>query len=392
VQSLSIVLRDKQVGPRCVPIVADEARTFGMEGMFRQLGIYAPHGQKYKPVDRDQLMYYREDAAGQVLEEGITEAGAFASWLASATSYSVNDLQMLPFYIYYSMFGFQRIGDSAWQAADMRARGFLLGATAGRTTLNGEGLQHEDGHSMVQAGFIPNCRSYDPTFSYEVAVILQHGMQRMLTEQRDEYYYITLMNENYAHPEMPEGSADGIVRGMYLLKDAGKPKKGELRVQLLGSGTILREAIAAAALLDKDFGVTADIWSCPSFNELARDGADAERDNRLQPEAKTPRRPYVTELLEARQGPAIAATDYVRQYAEQIRAFVPMKYTVLGTDGFGRSDTRANLRRHFEVDRNHIAHAAVAALAAEGKMNAKDVARAIKLFGIDAGKANPIGI
>ncbi|KRA75948.1 pyruvate dehydrogenase [Lysobacter sp. Root667] len=392
VQALNIALRDKQVGPRLVPIVADEARTFGMEGLFRQLGIYAPHGQKYKPVDRDQLMYYREDTTGQVLEEGITEAGAFSSWLAAATSYSTNDLQMLPLYIYYSMFGFQRIGDSAWQAADMRARGFLLGATAGRTTLNGEGLQHEDGHSMVQAGLIPNCRSYDPTFSFEVVTLLQHGMQRMLTEQQDEYWYLTLMNENYTHPDMPEGSADGIIKGMYLLQDAGKPKKGELRVQLMGSGTILREAIAAAELLDKDFGVTADIWSCPSFNELARDATDAERWNRLNPEAKTPRKPYVTELLEGRQGPAIAATDYIRMYPEQVRAFVPMRYTVLGTDGFGRSDTRANLRRHFEVDRYYIAHAAIAALAAEGKMTGKDVARAIKQYKIDVEKPNPLGV
>jgi pyruvate dehydrogenase E1 component len=390
VQSLSIILRDKSVGPRCVPIVADEARTFGMEGMFRQLGIYAPHGQKYKPVDRDQLMYYREDAAGQVLEEGITECGAFSSWMAAATSYSTNDLPMIPFYIYYSMFGFQRIGDSAWQAADMRARGFLLGATAGRTTLNGEGLQHEDGHSQVFASVIPNCKSYDPTFGYEVAVILQHGMQRMLDEQRDEYFYLTLMNENYAHPDMPEGAADGIVKGMYLLTDAGKPKKGELRVQLMGSGTILREAIAAAELLDKDFGVTADIWSCPSFNELARDGFDVERWNRLNPEGKQ-RKAYVTEMLEGRQGPAIAATDYIRTFAEQIRGFVPMRYTVLGTDGFGRSDTRANLRRHFEVDRYYIAHAAIAALAAEGKMAGKDVARAIKLYKIDAERGNPLG-
>ncbi|QNP41731.1 pyruvate dehydrogenase (acetyl-transferring), homodimeric type [Lysobacter solisilvae (ex Woo and Kim 2020)] len=392
VQALNIVLRDKQVGPRCVPIVADEARTFGMEGLFRQIGIYAPYGQKYKPVDRDQLMYYREDAAGQVLEEGITEAGAFASWMACATSYSTNDLPMLPFYIYYSMFGFQRIGDSAWQAADMRARGFLLGATAGRTTLNGEGLQHEDGHSHLLASAIPNCRSYDPTFGFEVAVILQHGMQRMLAEQQDEYYYITLMNENYTHPDMPEGAADGIIKGMYLLKDAGKPKKGELRVQLMGSGTILREAIAAAELLDKDFGVTADIWSCPSYTELARDGADAERFNRMNPEAKAPRKPYVTALLEGRQGPAIAATDYVRTFANQIREYVPMKYTVLGTDGFGRSDTRANLRRHFEVDRYYIAHAAIAALAAEGKMTAKDVARAIKQYKIDSEKPNPVGV
>ncbi|WP_295364172.1 pyruvate dehydrogenase (acetyl-transferring), homodimeric type [Arenimonas sp.] len=392
VQALNIVLRDKQVGPLCVPIVADEARTFGMEGLFRQIGIYAPEGQKYKPVDADQLMYYREDKAGQVLEEGITECGAFSSWMAAATSYSSSDQPMLPFYIYYSMFGFQRIGDSAWQAADMRARGFLLGATAGRTTLNGEGLQHEDGHSHLLAGAIPNCRAYDPTFGYEVAVILQHGMKRMLEDQVDEYYYLTLMNENYPHPDMPEGAAEGILKGMYLLKDAGKPKKGELRVQLLGSGTILREAIAAAELLDKDFGVSADIWSCPSFTELRRDGFDAERWNRFNPEAKSPRKAYVTECLEGRQGPAIAATDYVRAFADQIRAFVPMHYTVLGTDGFGRSDTRANLRRFFEVDRYYIAHAAIAALAAEGKMNGKDVARAIKQYKIDPEKANPTGV
>ena len=392
VQALNVILRDKAIGPRTVPIICDEARTFGMEGLFRQIGIYSPFGQKYKPVDADQLMFYREDTAGQVLQEGINEAGSFSSWMAAATSYSTNNVPMLPFYIFYSMFGFQRIGDSAWQAADMRARGFLLGATAGRTTLNGEGLQHEDGHSQLLAGNIPNCRPYDPTFAYEVAVVLQYGMQRMMAEQVDEYYYLTLMNENYTHPEMPEGAAEGIIKGMYLLKDAGKPKKGELRVQLMGSGTILREAIFAAELLDKEFGVSSDIWSCPSFTELRRDGFDAERWNRLHPEAKTPRKAYVTELLEGRQGPAIAATDYVRQFADQIRAFVPMKYTVLGTDGFGRSDTRANLRRHFEVDRYYIAHAAVAALAAEGKMNAKDVARAIKVFNIDAEKANPIGV
>ncbi|MGR4876703.1 pyruvate dehydrogenase (acetyl-transferring), homodimeric type [Pseudoxanthomonas sp. LARHCG66] len=392
VQGLNIALRDKQVGPRLVPIVADEARTFGMEGMFRQIGIYAPFGQKYKPVDADQLMYYREDQSGQVLQQGISEPGAMSSWMAAGTSYSVSNVPMLPFYIYYSMFGFQRIGDIAWQAADMRTRGFLLGGTAGRTTLNGEGLQHEDGFSHVVAGGIPNVRSYDPTFGFEVAVVLQHGMQKMLQEQVDEYYYVTLMNENYTHPEMPEGAAAGIIKGMYLLTDAGKPKKGELRVQLLGSGTILREAIAAAELLDKDFGVTADIWSCPSFNELRRDGFDAERWNRLNPEAKTPRKAYVTELLEGRQGPVIAATDYVRAYADQIRAFVPAAYTVLGTDGFGRSDTRANLRRHFEVDRYYIAHAAIAALAKEGKMTAKDVSRAIKQYKIDVEKANPVGV
>ena len=392
VQMFNIILRDKQVGPRCVPIVADEARTFGMEGLFRQLGIYAPQGQKYKPVDADQLMFYREDAAGQVLEEGITEAGAFASWMALATSYSTNDLQMLPFYIYYSMFGFQRVGDAAWQAGDMRARGFMLGGTAGRTTLNGEGLQHEDGQSQTQAGLIPNVRSYDPTFAYEVVTIVQHGMQRMLAEQRDEYWYLTLMNENYTHPEMPEGSAEGIIKGMYLLKDAGKAKKGELRVQLLGSGTILREVIAAADLLDADFGIKADIWSCPSFNELARDGVDAERWNRFHPEAKTARKAWVTQQLEGRQGPAIAATDYIRIFASQIREYVPMRYSVLGTDGYGRSDTRAYLRRHFEVDRFHVAHAAVAALAADGKLTPKDVARAIKLYKLDAEKPNPLGV
>ena len=391
VQFLNMTLRDKQVGPRCVPIVADEARTFGMEGLFRQIGIYAPFGQKYKPVDADQLMFYREDQSGQVLQQGISEPGAISSWMAAGTSYSVSNVPMLPFYIYYSMFGFQRVGDIAWQAADMRTRGFLLGGTAGRTTLNGEGLQHEDGFSHLVAGGIPNVRSYDPTFGFEVTVILQHGTKRMMEDQVDEYYYVTLMNENYTHPEMPEGAAEGIVKGMYLLTDAGKPKKGELRVQLLGSGTILREAIAAAELLDKDFGVTADIWSCPSFNELRRDGFDVERANRLHPEGEQ-RKAYVTELLEGRQGPAIAATDYVRAYADQIRAFVPMSYTVLGTDGFGRSDTRANLRRFFEVDRYYIAHAAIAALAKEGKMTAKDVARAIKQYKIDPEKANPVGV
>jgi pyruvate dehydrogenase E1 component len=391
VQSLNITLRDKELGPHIVPIVADEARTFGMEGLFRQIGIYAPFGQKYKPVDADQLMFYREDQSGQVLQQGISEPGAISSWMAAGTSYSVSNVPMLPFYIYYSMFGCQRVGDIAWQAADMRTRGFLLGGTAGRTTLNGEGLQHEDGHSHLAAGGIPNVRSYDPTFGFEVTVILQHGTKRMMEDQVDEYYYLTLMNENYTHPEMPEGAAEGIVKGMYLLTDAGKPKKNELRVQLMGSGTILREAIEAAALLEKDFGVTADIWSCPSYNELRRDGFDAERWNRLHPE-EPQRKAYVTELLEDRQGPVIAATDYVRAYADQIRAFVPATFTVLGTDGFGRSDTRANLRRFFEVDRYYIAHAAIAALAKDGKMTGKDVARAIKQYKIDPEKANPVGV
>jgi len=445
VRGINLLLRDKQIGPRIVPIVADEARTFGMEGMFRQIGIYAPEGQKYRPQDADQLMYYREDQKGQVLQEGISEPGAMSAWMAAASSYSISNVPMLPFYIYYSMFGFQRIGDLAWAAGDMRARGFLVGGTAGRTTLNGEGLQHEDGHSHLLAGAIPNCRAYDPTFSYEVAVILQDGVRRMLHEQEDCYYYITVMNENYSHPDMPPESAADIIKGMYLFRDGDeplpsgsptaaaspdKPGKGRVpetdgpppretkasakeivkgneksapakagknsripRVQLLGSGTILREAIAAAELLENEFGVVCDIWSCPSFTELRRDGYDAERWNRLHPES-TPRVPHVTACLADRAGPVIAATDYVREYAEQIRAFLPdgKKYTVLGTDGFGRSDTRENLRRFFEVDRYYIAQAAIAALAAEGKMSAKDVARAIKTWKLDAEKANPVGV
>jgi pyruvate dehydrogenase E1 component len=373
-----------------------------MEGMFRQIGIYAPFGQKYKPVDADQLMYYREDQKGQVLQEGITEPGAMSAWMAAATSYSVSDVPMLPFYIYYSMFGFQRVGDLAWAAGDMRARGFLVGGTAGRTTLNGEGLQHEDGHSHLAAGGIPNCIAYDPTFSYEVAVILQDGARRMLKEQEDVYYYITVMNENYAHPDMPEGVEADIIKGMYLFRDASTEKgangKGKSKsipyVQLLGSGTILREVIAAAELLEKEFGVVADIWSCPSFSQLRRDGFDVERWNRLHPMAKDQRKSHVAKCLEDRAGPAIAATDYVREYADQIRAFMPdgKRYVVLGTDGFGRSDTRANLRAFFEVDRYWIAHAAIAALAAEGKMNPEDVARAIRQWKLDPDKPNPLTV
>jgi pyruvate dehydrogenase E1 component len=405
VRGINLLLRDKAIGPHVVPIVADEARTFGMEGMFRQIGIYAPEGQKYRPQDADQLMYYREDQKGQVLQEGITEPGAMSAWMAAATSYSLSDVPMLPFYIYYSMFGFQRVGDLCWAAGDMRARGFLVGGTAGRTTLNGEGLQHEDGHSHLLAGAIPNCRAYDPTFSYEVAVILQDGVRRMLHEQEDCYYYVTVMNENYAHPEMPKSDRSGgteadIIKGMYLFRESGigngESGKGKAKaknipcVQLLGSGTILREVIAAAELLDKEFGVSADIWSCPSFSELRRDGFDAERWNRLHPEDKQ-RVCHVTACLADRQGPVIAATDYVREYADQIRAFMPdgKKYTVLGTDGFGRSDSRENLRCFFEVDRYYIAQAAISALAAEGKMSAKDVSRAIKTWKIDTEKANP---
>jgi len=393
VRGMNLLLSDKAIGPRVVPIVADEARTFGMEGMFRQIGIYAPFGQKYKPQDSDQLLYYREDQKGQVLQQGISEAGGMASWMAAATSYSVSNQPMLPFFIYYSMFGFQRIGDLCWAAGDMRSRGFLVGGTSGRTTLNGEGLQHEDGHSHLMSGAIPNVKSYDPTFSYEVAVVLQDGVRSMLQDQEDHYYYITVMNENYAHPDMPEGCEEGIIKGMYLFKDAGKPKKGETRVQLMGSGVILREVIAAAELLEKDFGVSADIWSVPSFTELRRDGFDAERWNRLHPEAKQ-RVPYVTSLLDGRSGPAIAATDYVSEFADQVRAFIPdgMRYTVLGTDVFGRSDTREHLRSFFEVDRYWIAHAALAALAKDGKVNAKDVARAIKEYKLDPDKPNPLTV
>jgi len=394
VRGMNLLLRDKALAPHLVPIVADEARTFGMEGMFRQIGIYAPFGQKYKPVDADQLMYYREDQKGQVLQEGISEPGAMSAWMAAGTSYSNSNVPMLPFYIYYSMFGFQRIGDLAWAAGDMRTRGFLVGGTAGRTTLNGEGLQHEDGHSHLLAGAIPNCRAYDPTFSYEVAVILQDGSRRMLQEQEDVYYYVTVMNENYAHPDMPAGAEADIIKGMYLFKDGGKPKKNEPRVQLLGSGTILREVIAAAELLEKDFGVASDIWSCPSFSELRKDGFDVERWNRLHPMDKKPRQAHVTACLESRGGPVVAATDYVREYADQIRAFVPhgRRYSVLGTDGFGRSDTRANLRAFFEVDRWWIAHAAIAALAADGQMNPEDVARAIKQYKLDPDKPNPLTV
>ncbi len=403
VRGMNLLLRDKQIGPRVVPIVSDEARTFGMEGMFRQIGIYAPFGQKYRPQDADQLLYYREAADGQVLQEGISEAGGMSAWMAGATSYSISNQPMLPFFIYYSMFGFQRIGDLAWAAGDMRSRGFLIGGTAGRTTLNGEGLQHEDGHSHLLAGAIPNCKAYDPTFSYEVAIILQDGVRSMLADQEDVYYYLTVMNENYTHPDMPEGCEDGVLKGMYLLRDSGlgtrDPGKGKSkskapRVQLLGSGTILREAIAAAELLKNDFGVEADIWSCTSFSELRRDGFDAERWNRLHPEAKSPRKAYVTECLEGRSGPVIAATDYVREFADQIRAFMPdgRRYTVLGTDGYGRSDTRENLRCFFEVDRHWIAHAALAALAREGEMTGKDVARAIKQYKLDVDKPNPLDV
>jgi pyruvate dehydrogenase E1 component len=359
-----------------------------MEGMFRQLGIFAAEGQKYEPVDKDQVMFYREDKQGQILEEGINEAGAFSSWIAAATSYSHSNEVTVPFFIFYSMFGFQRVGDLAWAAADQRARGFLLGATAGRTTLNGEGLQHEDGHSHVLSSVIPNCISYDPTYGYEVAVIIQDGLRRMVTNQEDVYYYITLMNENYEHPPLPQGAEQGILKGMYLLRES--KSKAKSRVQLLGSGTILREVEAAAELLEKDWGVAADVWSATSFTELRRDGLAAERWNMLHPEAK-PRVPYVTKILQDKAGPVVAASDYIKTFADQIRPFIPKErsYRVLGTDGFGRSDSRAKLRHFFEVNRYFVAIAALKALADQGEGKAKTVADAIKKYGIDPEKADP---
>src|SRR4051794_34832681 len=385
VRILNTLLRDKKIGRRVVPIVPDESRTFGMEGMFRQFGIFSQVGQLYRPEDANQLMFYKEDKGGQILQEGLNEPGAMSSWIAAATSYSSSNAPMIPFYIYYSMFGFQRVGDLAWAAGDMRARGFLLGATAGRTTLNGEGLQHEDGHSHVFSSVIPNCVSYDPTFSYEVAVIVQDGLRRMYAEQEDVYYYLTVMNENYQHPSMPEGAEEGILRGMYLFREG---PDGGPRVQLLGSGTILREVIAAAELLQSDFGVAADVWSVPSFTELAREGMEVERWNRLHP-GETARRSYVAEQLGDGDDPVVAATDYVRTFAEQIRPYVPAPYKVLGTDGFGRSDYRRKLRSFFEVDRHFVALAALKALADEGTVPRSVPAEAIKKFGIDPEKKNP---
>src|SRR5581483_8156287 len=388
VRGINLLLRDKSIGQRVVPIVADEARTFGMEGMFRQIGIYAPEGQKYRPQDADQLMYYREDVKGQVLQEGISEPGAMSAWLAAATSYSVSDTPMLPFYIYYSMFGFQRVGDLAWAAGDMRARGFLLGGTAGRTTLNGEGLQHEDGHSHILASTIPNCRSYDPTFAYELAVIIQDGLRRMYQEQEDIYYYITVMNENYAHPPMPHGVEQNILKGMYVVSESNAEADTPV-VQLLGSGAILREVIAAADLLRSDFGVAADIWSVPSFNQLRRDGLATQRWNMLHPESE-PRVSYVESCLNDRRGPVIAATDYMKSFADQIRAFIPgRQLTVLGTDGFGRSDTREQLRHFFEVDRYYVTVAALKALADREAVPRRKVTEAIEKYGLDPEKPDP---
>ncbi len=388
VRILTLLMRDKDMGRRVVPIVPDESRTFGMEGMFRQFGIFSQAGQLYQPQDADQLMFYKEDKSGQMLQEGINEPGAMASWIAAATSYSTSNVPMVPFYIFYSMFGFQRVGDLAWAAGDVRARGFLLGGTSGRTTLNGEGLQHEDGHSHILAATVPNCVSYDPTFSYEVAVLIQNGLKRMLTDQEDVYFYLTLLNENYEHPAMPPGVEEGIVKGMYLFRAASKTSTGH-KVQLLGSGAILREVIAAGELLENDWNIGADIWSVTSFTELARDAYDADRWNLLHP-MEAARIPYVTKKLgESGDGPVIASTDYMKLYADQIRPHVPARYRVLGTDGFGRSDYRKALRSFFEVDRYFVVVAALKALAEENKIPSIKVAEAIRKYGIDPEKPNP---
>ncbi|MEX1032039.1 MAG: pyruvate dehydrogenase (acetyl-transferring), homodimeric type [Cellvibrionaceae bacterium] len=387
VRLLSTLAKDKKIGERVVPIVPDEARTFGMEGMFRQLGIYSSEGQKYTPHDADQIMYYKEDKKGQILEEGINEAGSMSAWLVAATAYSNFACPMIPFYIFYSMFGFQRIGDLAWAAGDSQARGFLIGATAGRTTLNGEGLQHQDGHSHILANTIPNCRSYDPTYSYELAVIIQNGLESMYAKKENCFYYITTMNENYIHPDMPKGAEQGIIKGAYLLRRCDV--KSKKMVQLMGSGTILREAEAAAEILRDDYQVMAEIWSVTSANELAREGQSVQRWNLMHPEQKS-RESYLTQQLKGHDGPVIAASDYIKAYFEQLRAFIPRPYTVLGTDGFGRSDTRAKLREFFEVDRHYIVVAALKALADEGKLEAAQVTAAMERFGIDPEKPDPV--
>ena len=389
VRQLSTLAKDKNIGERVVPIVPDEARTFGMEGMFRQLGIYSSEGQQYTPHDHDQIMFYKESKTGQIMEEGINEAGAMSGWIAAATAYSNSGVPMIPFYIYYSMFGFQRIGDLAWAAGDSQARGFLIGATAGRTTLNGEGLQHQDGHSHILANTIPNCRTYDPTYGFELAVIIQDGLKRMFEQQENCFYYITTMNENYKHPEMPVGVEQDIIKGMYLLKEGKKGKKKELRVQLMGAGSILREVEMAAKMLKKDFGVDSDIWSLTSVNELTREGQKVQRHNLLNPEAQA-QQAFITRQLADRQGPVIGATDYMKSYLEQLRAYIPGRFSVLGTDGFGRSDTRKKLRRFFEVDRHFIVLASLKALADDGKIEVSIVSEAMTKYGISADKIDPL--
>jgi len=387
VRMLSTLVKDKDIGERVVPIVPDEARTFGMEGMFRQLGIYSSVGQRYTPHDSGQIMFYKEDKKGQILEEGINEAGAFSAWLAAATSYSTSAYPMVPFYIFYSMFGFQRIGDLAWAAGDSQARGFLIGATAGRTTLNGEGLQHQDGHSHLLASTIPNCVSYDPAYAYELAVVIQDGLRRMFQEGENRFYYITTMNENYVQPDMPEGVEEGIVEGVYLLRRA--PARDGLRVQLMGAGTILREVEAAASILEKDYQVAADIWSLTSVNQLQREGKSALRWNMLHP-LEEPRVPYLTRQLQGQEGPVVVATDYIKAYTDQLREFVPGRYVVLGTDGFGRSDTRDKLRKFFEVSREYIVIAALKALADDGKFEPQRLVEAMRSLGISADKTDPL--
>ena len=393
VRIMNMLLKDKQVGQHVVPIVPDESRTFGMEGMFRAVGIWNQQGQNYVPEDHDQLMFYKESKTGQVLQEGINEAGAMSDWIAAATSYSVHNVQTIPFYICYSMFGLQRTLDLVWAAGDQRCRGFLVGGTAGRTTLNGEGLQHEDGHSLILSNLVPNCVSYDPTFQYEVAVIVQDGLRRMYQEQEDIFYYLTVMNENYEHPEMPAGAEQDILKGMYPFRKgaAAEGKKAAPRVQLLGSGTIFREVIAAAELLKQDWGVDADIWGCPSMNELSRNGNDVSRWNLLNP-AEKPKLSHVEQCLNDTRGPVIAATDYVRLYSEQIRPFVNRRYVTLGTDGFGRSDTREKLRHFFEVNRYWVTLAALKALADDGEIDRSKVAEAILKYGIDVNKPNPMSV
>ena len=386
VRIMQVLLKDKNIGKNVVPIVADEARTFGMEGLFRQIGIYSSMGQLYTPQDADQLMFYKEDRKGQILQEGINEAGALCSFIAAGTAYTNHSVNMIPFYIYYSMFGFQRVGDFIWAAGDIQARGFLIGGTAGRTTLAGEGLQHQDGHSLLLASTVPNCVSYDPTFAYELTVIVRDGLRRMYEEQQRVFYYITCMNENYAHPAMPEGSEQGILKGMYLLQTGGK---GKVRVNLLGSGTILREVIAAAAVLQNDYGVPADIFSVPSFSEVRREALAIERENLLHTD-KPKQVPYVRQCLGDRPGPFIAATDYMKIVPDQIREWIPGRYVVLGTDGYGRSDSRAQLRKHFEVDCNHIVVASLRALADEGKLDMATVKAAMKKYKIDPNKPNPV--
>ena len=391
VRVLTALVRDKGIGKNIVPIVPDEARTFGMEGLFRQLGIYSSKGQLYEPQDADQLMYYREDKKGQILQEGINEAGAMSSWIAAGTAYANHSVPMIPFYAFYSMFGFQRVGDLAWAAGDIQARGFLLGGTAGRTTLAGEGLQHDDGSSHVLSAQIPNCVSYDPTYAYEMAVIIHDGLERMYAKNENVFYYITMMNENYTHPEMPKGAREGIVKGMYLLHEAKRPARKKVeRVQLMGSGTILREALAAAEMLREDFGIYADVWSATSFTELTREAQAVERWNMLHPQ-EAPKISYVQKCLQGHGGPVIAATDYVRMYAEQIRPFVPNRYTVLGTDGYGRSDMRSALRNFFEVDRRYIAVAALKSLADEGNDMSR-VSEAIARYDINPDKPNPMTV